>query len=138
MGDVFSPQERSAIMSLVRSRGNKNTELAMIALFRKYAITGWRRRARVFGHPDFVFPKSRVAVFVDGCFWHGCPQHGTMPVDNAAFWKCKLERNQHRDRFVNKTLRQRGWLVVRIWQHDLKRASERRCMSRLQRLLKRS
>jgi DNA mismatch endonuclease (patch repair protein) len=86
---------------------------------RKNGITGWRRNQKVFGKPDFVFWKARVAVFVDGCFWHACPKHSNIPDGNRAFWKRKLAGNQARDRRVNRTLRKNGWRVVRIWEHDL-------------------
>ncbi|MEW6301828.1 MAG: hypothetical protein AB1705_00040 [Verrucomicrobiota bacterium] len=82
--------------------------------------------------PDFVFPKLRVAVFVDGCFWHGCPLHATKPRSNAAFWRKKLASNQARDRLVTRTLRRRGWRVLRIWEHDLARKRQ----GRLLRILK--
>jgi len=68
---------------------------------------------------DFVFLKSRTAIFVDGCFWHGCPKHATKPANNRAFWKKKLGGNKMRDRLVNRTLRRAGWKVVRIWEHEL-------------------
>jgi G:T-mismatch repair DNA endonuclease (very short patch repair protein) len=71
--------------------------------------------------PDFVFLKSRMAIFVDGCFWHGCPKHATKPRNNAAFWKKKLAGNKTRDRMVNRALRRAGWKVVRIWEHALPR-----------------
>lgn len=123
MADVFSRRKRSDIMSRVRSRGNKATEGAMVALLRRHRITGWRRYARVFGNPDFVFPNHRLAVFVDGCFWHGCPKHATQPASNRAFWREKLARNKTRDRLVTRTLKQRGWFVLRVWQHELKKKS---------------
>lgn len=69
--------------------------------------------------PDFVFQKQRVAVFVDGCFWHGCPKHSNLPANNRAFWSRKLAANKARDRRVNRRLRKDGWRVVRIWEHDL-------------------
>jgi len=119
MPDNFTKAKRSAVMALIRSSGNKDTELRMIALFRAHGIAGWRRNARVFGRPDFVFPRLRVAVFVDGCFWHACPKHGTMPAGNRAFWKAKLARNSERDRTVTGALRTAGWTVLRIWEHDL-------------------
>jgi DNA mismatch endonuclease (patch repair protein) len=68
--------------------------------------------------PDFVFTRSRVAVFVDGCFWHGCPDHGTTPKANSHYWGPKLARNQERDRLVNAALQHAGWAVVRIWEHE--------------------
>ena len=133
MADVFSAAKRSDIMSRVKSRGNRATELRLIVLFRKYAITGWRRNVPLFGSPDFVFPKARLAVFVDGCFWHGCPTHGTMPSANGDFWRAKLERNKSRDRSVNRSLARSGWRVLRIWQHELTVKNESRLMLRLSR-----
>ena len=106
-------------MAAIRSGGNRATELRLIALMRAHGITGWRRNAPVFGKPDFVFRRERVVMFVDGCFWHGCRRHGTMPAGNRAFWKAKLSRNSERDRQVTRGLRQAGWTVLRIWEHDL-------------------
>jgi len=81
--------------------------------------------------PDFVFHARRIAVFVDGCFWHGCPQHATRPKHNASFWRKKLAANRDRDRLVTRTLRARGWRVLRIWEHELRRANEARLIARL-------
>lgn len=120
MPDVFSASKRSEIMSRVRSRENKATEQALILIMRHHGLTGWRRNVALFGKPDFVFPKQRLAIFVDGCFWHSCPKHRTAPASNVEFWADKLRRNADRDRVVNRTLRKAGWKVVRIWQHDLK------------------
>ncbi|MCI0329764.1 MAG: very short patch repair endonuclease [candidate division Zixibacteria bacterium] len=119
MSDVFSVRKRSEIMSRVRGSGNKETEIALLKLLRKYKVSGWRRNYPQVGKPDFAFPKNRVAVFVDGCFWHGCPKHSSQPASNRKFWKKKLESNKKRDKVVNKTLRQQGWGVVRIWEHEL-------------------
>lgn len=102
MADIFTKAKRSQVMSRIRSRGNRATELALIRVFRAHQITGWRRHQPVFGKPDFVFPKLRAAVFVDGCFWHGCPLHATKPKNNAAFWRKKLAANQARDRLVTR------------------------------------
>ena len=135
MPDIFTQARRSEVMSRIRSRGNKATELALMRVFRAHGITGWRRRQGVFGKPDFVFPKLRLAVFVDGCFWHGCPRHGTKPRHNAAFWGKKFARNKARDRLVTRTLRQSGWRVLRIWEHELARRNEARLVSRLRRIL---
>lgn len=68
--------------------------------------------------PDVVFPKARVAVFVDGCFWHRCPEHGVQPRFNPGYWDPKLERNTRRDQFVTEALKQAGWTVVRVWEHE--------------------
>jgi len=73
----------------------------------------------MFGKPDFVFPKFKLAVFVDGCFWHGCPKHETKPKNNRAFWFRKLSSNKARDALVTRTLRRAGWVVLRIWEHEL-------------------
>jgi DNA mismatch endonuclease (patch repair protein) len=106
-------------MSRIRSHGNKDTELVLAKLFRRHGITGWRRNQRIFGKPDFVFRKARLAVFVDGCFWHRCPKHCRMPKSNRGFWRRKFFSNRRRDRLVNRTLRKAGWRVLRIWEHDL-------------------
>jgi DNA mismatch endonuclease, patch repair protein len=121
MADVFDSYTRSHIMSRVRSRGNAATELRLIAVFRKHDIIGWRRRQNVFGKPDFVFRGERIAVFVDGCFWHCCPKpkHAPMPKNRAEWWAAKLNRNKERDRLVARTLRKQGWRVIRIWECDL-------------------
>ena len=107
-------------MAAVRSRGNKATELILVRLFREAGITGWRRHARILGRPDFVFAKERVAVFVDGCFWHGCKKHCRMPASNQKYWDAKIARNVKRDLETRRELRKRGWRVVRVWEHQLK------------------
>jgi DNA mismatch endonuclease (patch repair protein) len=121
-------------MSRIRGAGNKETELRMIRLLRAGGITGWRRGWPLFGRPDFVFPAARLAVFVDGCFWHGCPKHYTKPANNRDFWRRKLEANRARDRRVNRELKRLGWHILRIWEHDL-RLSKPRCTAPLKRLL---
>ena len=131
MADVFSKSKRSEVMSRIRSRGNQATELALAKLFRRHKITGWRRNQKVFGKPDFIFPKHKLAVFVDGCFWHGCPKHGTQPKGNAAFWRKKISRNQTRDKLVNRALRRAGWRVIRIWEHELTRKHQTRRLRRI-------
>ncbi len=133
MADIFSRRKRSQIMSRVKGRGNLLTELRLIKVFRAYGFVGWRRNAALFGKPDFVFSKYRVAVFVDGCFWHGCPKHGTVPKDNRTFWKAKLDRNIKRDVRVTKELKKLGWKPLRIWQHELKKPE--RLARRLERVL---
>lgn len=119
MTDVFTKEKRSEIMSRIRGKGNKDTELVMIQILRKYHISGWRRNQAVPGKPDFVFPKQKVALFVDGCFWHGCPKHFNMPKNNRAFWEKKLLGNKDRDKYVSRILRRAGWKVVRVWEHEL-------------------
>ena len=131
MADIFSKRKRSEVMSKVRSRGNKATELALIKLLRRHRITGWRRNQKVFGKPDFLFRRNRLALFVDGCFWHGCPKHCKIPAGNRGFWEKKFAANKARDRRVNGVLRKLGWRVMRIWEHDLAKRGEA-CIRRIQ------
>jgi DNA mismatch endonuclease (patch repair protein) len=133
MPDVFTKAKRSAVMSRIRGSGNKDTELRLISLMRAHGITGWRRNWPLPGKPDFVFPKARLVVFVDGCFWHACPKHCKMPKGNRVFWRKKLDANKTRDRFVNRTLRKLGWRVFRIWEHQLSKSLS--IIAKLQRLL---
>jgi DNA mismatch endonuclease (patch repair protein) len=133
MADVVSKRKRSQIMAAIKGRGNRDTELKLVAIFREHGITGWRRNQPLFGKPDFVFRRERVAVFVDGCFWHGCPQHGRKPDSNRPYWLPKLARNRARDREVTRVLRRSGWKVLRLWEHDLRRAAA--VVKRLTRIL---
>src|ERR1051326_2332711 len=82
---------------------------------------------------DIAFPGRRLAVFVDGCFWHGCPVHATWPKRNAACWREKIETNRRRDRGTSAKLRAGGWRVVRIWQHEAPERAVRRIAARLSR-----
>jgi DNA mismatch endonuclease (patch repair protein) len=185
MPDVFSKAKRSEVMSRIRSRGNRDTELALVHLLRAHKISGWRRHSLVrvtvesswlsvesrrrgntssgrrppspqsgegvglarrvtpqpsttnpqlAVRPDFVFLKSRTAIFVDGCFWHGCPRHATWPAHRAAWWRRKIEGNKTRDRLVNRALRRAGWKVMRIWEHELTQNPEP-CLKRIERHL---
>lgn len=119
MADVFTKAKRSEVMSRIRGSGNKGTEIALAKLFRKHGVTGWRRNQPLFGKPDFTFRRQQIVVFVDGCFWHGCPKHCSMPANNREFWEKKLTANKERDRLVTQTLRKEGWRVIRVWEHDL-------------------
>lgn len=121
MADIFSESERSIIMSKVRSSGNKSTELKLIDVFAEYHIVGWRRKYNVKGHPDFVFPKQKVAVFVDGCFWHGHDCRNTRPLANAEYWNKKRMRNMQHDKEVTLLFQKRGWQVIRVWECELKK-----------------
>lgn len=119
MADVFDSKKRSDIMSKVRSKNNKSTELALIKLFKENNITGWKRNYPVKGHPDFVFLNKKIAVFVDGCFWHGHDCRNTRPSDNAEYWQKKRERNIMHDKEVTAMFEKRGWTVIRIWECEL-------------------
>ncbi len=159
MTDVFSKSKRSEVMSSIRGRGNKDTELVLARVLRANRISGWRRqvvirinvqrptsniersklsvgRWKFFPpftvRPDFVFRQVRLALFVDGCFWHGCPKHATKPQNNRAFWRRKLAGNIARDALVTRTLQGAGWLVLRVWEHELAKKNEPRLMRRIQ------
>lgn len=136
MSDTFTPEKRSEIMARVRSSGNKSTELRLISLMRRAGIRGWRRNYPLLGKPDFVFPALRLAVFVDGCFWHGCPRCYRRPHSRRAYWDAKVRNNRRRDARLRQALRRRGWHVMRIWEHELK--DESRLTSRLARMLERA
>jgi DNA mismatch endonuclease (patch repair protein) len=119
MTDKVSREVRSHIMSRIRSCGNQGTEKRMIEIFRTYSVIGWRRGRDLPGRPDFTFHPEKLVVFVDGCFWHGCPIHGRTPTSNRDYWQPKLERNKRRDRLLCKQLRSLGWKTLRVWQHEL-------------------
>lgn len=131
----FQIGPRSHIMTHIRSRGNKSTELRLARAFRAKGITGWRRHQPLPGRPDFAFRSSRLAVFVDGCFWHGCPKHGNKPRDNIPYWRKKISGNIKRDLRVRRELRARGWSVMRIWEHDLTAERLAATVKRVQRRL---
>lgn len=122
MADTFSPEERSEIMRKVKSKKNKSTELKLIAYFKEKKITGWRRNFKLPGKPDFVFPRLRIAIFADGCFWHGHDCRNTRPEQNKDYWTAKRERNIKRDTEVTKTLEEKGWKVIRIWECEIKKS----------------
>lgn len=107
-------------MAAIRSTGNKATELKLISILRANGIAGWRRNVKLPGKPDFVFRRERVAIFVDGCFWHGCKRHCRLPEANRRYWQDKIARNAARDKKVNFRLKKSGWRVLRIWEHSLK------------------
>jgi DNA mismatch endonuclease, patch repair protein len=136
MADVFTVEKRSLVMAAIRGRGNKDTEVRLMRLFRLHKIAGWRRHMSLPGRPDFTFPKLRLAVFVDGCFWHACPKHFKRPQSSPEFWDQKIGRNRARDRAVNQMLRQRGWTVLRIWEHALSARNSARTMARVCRIMR--
>lgn len=117
--DPFTPEERSRVMRAVRSSDTAPELLLRGALWRRgmrYRLG--RRIAET--RPDLVFVGARLAVYVDGCFWHGCQRHYVAPVGNAEFWRRKLERNQARDRRNNGALAEIGWKVIRLWECDVR------------------
>ncbi len=119
--DRVDKKTRSNIMRSVKSKGNRSTELALIKLFKTHGVKGWRRNYKLHGKPDFVFPKQRIALFADGCFWHGCFCRTNIPKTNSAYWERKIARNVARDLENNGILRDKGWQVFRVKECEIKR-----------------
>lgn len=118
--DTVSRETRSRVMAKVRSTRNKSTEWRVRAGLIQAGIRGWTMNpCDLSGKPDFVFPLQRLAVFVDGCFWHGCKTCGKAPSSNTGYWNAKICRNRNRDRGVKMRLQKEGWRVLRIWEHEL-------------------
>lgn len=131
--DNFTKEMRSHIMRAVKSRGNISTEVALINFFKKKKIKGWRRNCKLYGKPDFAFPREKVAVFADGCFWHGHNCRNVKPKSHFKYWQNKIERNKKRDKEVSKALRKKGWRVFRIFECKIR---ESKIPTALQKALK--
>ncbi len=129
--DNVPKEVRSKNMAAVRSKGNLSTEIALGKRLWAAGLRGYRKHWPIPGTPDFAWPGRKVAVFVDGCFWHGCPCK-TIPDTNAAFWRNKIRKNQERDRRVDRQLRKDGWAAVRVWECAVARS---KTLSRIGRLL---
>lgn len=120
--DTVSPEIRSRVMARVRSQRNRSTEWRLRSALARAGIRGWTLNVGdVPGRPDFAFPARRLAIFVDGCFWHGCPACKRVPSSNVEYWSPKIARNRKRDRTVSASLKKDGWKVLRIWEHQLSR-----------------
>jgi DNA mismatch endonuclease (patch repair protein) len=118
MTDVFDKQKRSEVMSKIRSKNTKLELTLRKALF-KVGLRGYRLDVKLPGSPDIAFPRAKVAVFVDGCFWHGCPLCYSAPETNSQFWRNKIIENHERDQRANKNLDEIGWTVIRVWEHEI-------------------
>jgi DNA mismatch endonuclease, patch repair protein len=128
------PPKRSAMMAAVRAKGNKSTELRLRYALVRAGIRGWVIHAGdIPGRPDFYFERARLAVFVDGCFWHHCKICGHLPRTNNRFWREKLRLNSERDTRTTKRLRKSGIAVLRLWEHEL--FDTKQCVNRISRRL---
>lgn len=126
---------RSRAMAAVRGKGNVTTERRMRFALVREGITGWKLNpTNITGRPDFFFAKARLAVFVDGCFWHGCKRCGHIPSKNNGFWKAKIDRNRQRDKRTTKILTASGVQVLRFWEHQLQ-SDIRACVRKLRQSL---
>lgn len=109
---------RSRIMSRIRGQHTKSTERVLRMALVRAGVRGWRLHARdLTGNPDIFFCRERIAIFVDGCFWHGCPKCGHIPKIRTMFWATKIMRNKRRDQNNNRILKRGGIEVIRIWEH---------------------
>ena len=135
--DTVSPEVRSRTMRAVKG---KNTSLEM--KFRRAlwgaGVRGWRlHKDSLPGRPDLVFSAARVAVFIDSCFWHGCPEHLRMPSSNVDYWQAKIERNRRRDAANTQELHTLGWNVLRFWEHEMREGVEQ-CVAKVMRAVTRA
>jgi DNA mismatch endonuclease (patch repair protein) len=122
MSDTVSEKKRSEIMKASKPKGNKSTELKLIQLFKELGIKGWRRNYKIVGaFPDFVFTQYKIAVFADGCFWHGHNCRTLRPKANRKYWDEKIEKNQERDKAIKERIESKGWKVFRIWECEIKK-----------------
>lgn len=142
MADNKTDIERSRNMAAVKSR-NTGPEMRLrkalwAAGYRYFTAHGWKKLSgqSLPGRPDIVVPRQKVVVFVDGCFWHGCPDHYTEPDDNREFWQRKLAANRLRDELVNRALTGSGWTILRLWEHELKKRSLEDTVNRVTTVLK--
>lgn len=118
--DEVSPI-RSKMMRSIKGKGNKSTELRFCLGLTEAGISGWQTHEKLIGNPDVIFPAYKIAIFLDGCFWHGCPVCGHIPKTNHPYWKTKIERNIERDKIKTAALNELGYSVVRFWEHELLR-----------------
>jgi len=107
-------------MQNIRS-ANTAIEVKVRSALHKNGFRFRKNDNRLFGKPDIVLPKYGTVIFLDSCFWHCCPYHGNIPTSNKSYWIPKLKRNKERAKEVNSKLKKDGWLVVRIWEHQIKK-----------------
>jgi len=123
MSDCFTPEKRSEVMRAV-GRFDTEPEMKLRSALWRLGLRYFKNRRIAGARPDLCFPGLRLVIFVDGCFWHGCPSHYSAPKNNAAFWRKKIERNQLRDRKDDESLNASGWTVLRFWECQVSRELE--------------
>lgn len=134
MSDIYTKRKRSEVMAAVKGQGSR-IEKRIGVLLKEYGVR-YRSHSRTLpGKPDFYFTRLKTVLFVDSCYWHGCKKHGTMPKNNAVFWKKKIARNVERDREINHVYKKMGWRVLRVWEHDLRAIIATRVLSAVQSLV---
>ena len=130
MPDKLSKGQRSYNMSRIRGK-NTSPERALKKYLKKkgYKISS----VKLFGSPDIVLKRKKIAIFVDGCFWHKCRKHYIQPKTKKSFWIKKINQNVKRDKIVNRTLRKNGWKIIRIWEHEIKNSKSQMANRKLNR-----
>jgi DNA mismatch endonuclease, patch repair protein len=124
MPDKFSPEVRSRIMSAIRSTGTKLEKIVMEEMEER-GLEFARNVRKLFGSPDLAFEDDRIVIFIDSCFWHGCPLHYKRPKSNQEYWDEKYRRNRARDEKVNQHYEDLGWGLMRVWEHEIKEDFEK-------------
>ncbi|MDD5075375.1 MAG: very short patch repair endonuclease [Candidatus Peribacteraceae bacterium] len=117
--DTLAKEARSKVMRRVHSKETKLEELVFTAI--RQRKVKFRKYGKVIGQPDIFSRRRKIAIFIDSCFWHGCRWHCRLPSSRKEYWLPKIERNKQRDKDVTKSLRANGWLVIRIWEHQLEK-----------------
>jgi len=134
MTDVLTKKQRSYNMSQIRSK-NTEPELTLRKLLSKNKISGYRLHyKKILGKPDIVFPRKKLAIFIDGCFWHKCPSCFIRPKSRIGFWNKKIKDNLIRDKEVNKSLKKNGWKILRVWEHELREKPNKVCQKIIKQL----
>ena len=133
MADVHTKEQRSYNMSRVKGR-DTGLELGFRKRLFEKGIRGYRVIVKIPGKPDIAFTKQRLAVFIDGCFWHKCPTCFTPPSSNRDFWERKIDGNALRDKKVNKELGTLGFRVIRFWEHEIRKDMDR-CVNKIEKML---
>ena len=136
MADTVSKKLRSEIMSRIRSRNTK-IETEFSNALRKNRIKFRRNEKRMYGKPDFVFRDAKIVLFIDSCFWHGCPYHCRMPKSNKTYWNIKINRNKKRDREVSRWHKEKGWTIFRFWEHEINNDLSK-CIEKIKKQLKKN
>lgn len=134
MADVLTRKQRSYCMSQIKGKDTQ-PELILRKALSHVGLRGYRLHYKLLGKPDIVFLKRKIAIFIDGCFWHRCPKCFSELSTTKKYWVKKIQSNIDRDQRVNKILKKMGWKILRIWEHDTER-NLNICLLRIRRLLK--
>lgn len=124
MTDVLTPEQRKLNMSRIRSK-DTSPEKKLRQMLRERGVRGYRIHYNLPGKPDIVFVRKKIAIFIDGCFWHKCPVCFREPATRKDFWMKKIQSNVMRDEKINTQLVEQGWHVIRIWEHQIRKEPEK-------------